>query len=86
LQDLSNSANDGWPSYGESEAGGNTMSADPAGKLPSTESEQSSDIDQSYAHGDPNLQVGDTWTPKNRVGAHPYSPTSIGWTTTGDAA
>lgn len=67
-------------SAGSSMAGGNTMSEDAWGKLPSTESEQSSDIDSSYAHGTPDLDEG-TATDKysTKTGSAGYRPTPVTW-------
>jgi hypothetical protein len=67
-------------SAGSSMAGGNTMSEDAWGKLPSTESEQSSDVDQSYAHGTPDLDEG-TPTGKytNKTGPTGYTPSALTW-------
>lgn len=69
-------------SAGSSMSGGNTMSEDAWGKLPSTESEQSSDIDQSYAHGTPDMDEG-TATDKytRKTGPAAYSPSPLTWKT-----
>lgn len=67
-------------SAGCSMSGGNTMSEDPFGKLPTTESEQSSDIDKSYAHGTPDMDEGtptDQYTTK--TGPSEYRPTPLTW-------
>jgi hypothetical protein len=61
----------------ESEAGGNTQTPDPWGSLPSTASEQSSDIDKSYAHGDPDLEVPSAHDfPNVHQGADAYAPST----------
>jgi|HubBroStandDraft_5_1064220.scaffolds.fasta_scaffold109990_2 hypothetical protein len=79
MEDLSHLATKSL-SAGSSMAGGNTMSEDAWGKLPSTESEQSSDIDQSYAHGTPDLEEG-TPTGKyvKRTGPGTFTPSPLTW-------
>lgn len=79
MEDLSHLATKSL-SAGSSMAGGNTMSEDAWGKLPSTESEQSSDIDQSYAHGTPDLDEGQpTDKYQTKTGPGGYTPSALTW-------
>jgi hypothetical protein len=79
MEDLSSLATKSL-SAGSSMAGGNTMSEDAWGKLPSTESEQSSDIDTSYKHGTPDLEEGTPTDKYNtKTGAKGYTPSALTW-------
>jgi hypothetical protein len=63
VQDLSSQVPVGWPSFGGSEAAGNTVTAKTVWSgLPGTESEATADVS---AYTMPDLTSGDTWTASN---------------------